>query len=162
MSSRLPPVLNFSPGADRRPATAEGRGAVYDFQYDADTDCRVSQGQLQAPAIDEQAAFGSNVLLSDGMAFVGVPGLLVGTGVVVAFALVEGSGNSHRCSRRSRRGARRGFGSSITFDGETARVGAPGSQGRGPDAGAAMPRPRRVISMEIAISTSSSESARGR
>ena len=106
------------------PAADDGQGAVYQFRYDADTDSWVDGGTLQAPLVNAQANFGADIAISDDVALVGSPGNIVGIGSVVAYQF---DGNGWELSTMLipfEASAQTGFGGSISFDGETALIGA--------------------------------------
>jgi choice-of-anchor B domain-containing protein len=110
-------------------AAGGGQGAVYAFQYDQETDAWQAQGALQAPALDQQTAFGSDVSIEGDIALVGAPGFFGGMGAV----LVYGSGQSGwelgtlLAPFETQGGTQ--FGQSISFDGTTAMIGAIGAGG---------------------------------
>lgn len=106
------------------PAADDGQGAVYPFRYDADTDSWVEGGALQAPLVNAQAAFGSDIVIHDDVALVGSPGNIVGIGSVVAYTFEEGAWELGTMLIPFEASAQTGFGGSITFDGETALIGA--------------------------------------
>ncbi len=112
------------------PSADDGQGAVYAYRFDAGSGTWQSQGQLQAPALDAQAGFGSDMEVSEGVALIGVPGFFQGTGAAYEYVL---SGDVWQLAAilqpfETAGGAQ--FGSSITFDGQTAWIGSPGA-GRG-------------------------------
>jgi len=108
-----------------------GQGAVYSFRYDAATDSWSSQGQLQAPALNQRTGFGADVVIAGDLALVGAPGFLGGTGAVLMYGAAEDDGwELVTLLTPFETTGGTAFGSSIDFDGTTAMVGAMGA-GRG-------------------------------
>jgi choice-of-anchor B domain-containing protein len=106
-------------------ATAdEGQGAVYAYRYDAATDSWNETGALEAPLVNPQAAFGSDMAIVDDIALVGAPGNIVGIGSVIAYAFDEDAWQVGTMLIPFEAAAQTGFGGSISFDGETALIGA--------------------------------------
>lgn len=114
------------------PQRGDDQGAVFAFRYDANADAWQPRGQLQAPGLQPQTGMGSDIALRDGTALVAAPGFFQGVGVVFAYGL-EGDAwtlESMLSPFQMEPGAQ--FGSSVSFDGETALIGAPGaSSGEG-------------------------------
>jgi choice-of-anchor B domain-containing protein len=110
------------------PALGEGAGAVFAYEYVAGTDSWEPRGVVQAPGLDEPAAFGTDLALAGGTALVGVPGFFGGTGITIAYGFEEGSWQFGGILSPFESGADAvQFGSSIDFDGETAWIGGPGA-----------------------------------
>lgn len=112
------------------PNVGDGQGAVYAYQYDETTDSWESQGQLQAPQIDQQTGLGSDLALSGDFALVGAPGFLGGTGAALVYVAAEGGWQLATFLTPFETQGGTAFGASIDFDGETAMIGAMGA-GRG-------------------------------
>jgi choice-of-anchor B domain-containing protein len=110
------------------PSGGGGTGTVYAYQYDAASDRWQAQGQLQAPALEEQAGFGTEIELVGPLALVGAPGVFQGTGVAFAYASFGGQWQFASIMQPFETQGGVQFGSSISFDGETALIGAPGAQ----------------------------------
>lgn len=108
-------------------AAGGGQGAVYGYRYDATADAWTEVGQLEAPLLNEQTAFGSDAEIVGDIAIVGVPGLLAGIGSAIAYAFVEGSWQLTSLLIPFEAAGATGFGSTISFDGTTALFGAAGS-----------------------------------
>jgi len=108
----------------------DGAGAVYAFQYDEATDSWRSQGQLQAPAVDQQPNLGADIALADGIALIGAPGFLSGTGAALMYVAGEGGWQLATLLTPFETTGGTAFGASIDFDGQTAMIGAMGA-GRG-------------------------------
>jgi choice-of-anchor B domain-containing protein len=110
-----------------------GQGAVYGYSYDAASDSWQSEGPLQAPALDQQSGFGSDMAIANDIALVGAPGFLGGLGAVLVYAAGDGGWELATFLTPFETAGGTGFGSSISFDGETAMIGAAnagGGQGR--------------------------------
>jgi choice-of-anchor B domain-containing protein len=104
-----------------------GQGAVYAYRYDAPTDAWVEAGELQAPLLTEQSAFGASAAIVGDIALVGAPGLLAGVGSVIAYALDEGEWQLTSLLIPFEAAGATGFGNAIEFDGRNAMFGAAGS-----------------------------------
>jgi choice-of-anchor B domain-containing protein len=111
-------------------AAGGGQGAVYAFVYDATSDDWQAQGQLQAPALDQQTAFGADVTMVDNIALVGAPGFFGGTGSVLMYGAGQGGWELATLLTPFETTGGTGFGQSLSFDGRTAMIGAAGA-GRG-------------------------------
>jgi len=109
-------------------SASDEMGAVYAYQYDAASDSWQSRGQLQAPALEEQAGFGSDIEMAGNLALVGAPGFFQGTGAVYAYVDFSGSWELTSIMQPFETVGGVQFGSSITFDGRTAMIGAPGAR----------------------------------
>jgi choice-of-anchor B domain-containing protein len=107
-----------------------GQGAVYAYAYDAATDAWQARGQVQAPALDEQSGFGSDLVIADGTALIGAPGFFSGTGAVFQYGLGDGEWQFATVLTAYQSTGGSQFGGSLSFDGETAWIGAAG-EGRG-------------------------------
>ncbi|MDX1494699.1 MAG: choice-of-anchor B family protein [Longimicrobiales bacterium] len=107
-----------------------GQGAVYAYQYDAASDSWQSQGQLQAPQMDEQTGFGADMAIADGIALVGAPGFLGGLGAALMYVGVDQGWQLATFLTPFETTGGTAFGASVDFDGEIALVGAMGA-GRG-------------------------------
>jgi choice-of-anchor B domain-containing protein len=113
-------------------AAGNGQGAVYSYVYDAGADSWQEQGQVQAPALDDQSGFGSDVVITDGTALIGTPGFFGGTGAVLQYGLGDGEWQFASVLTAYQTTGGSQFGGSITFDGETAWIGAAGeARGQG-------------------------------
>jgi len=103
-----------------------GQGAVYAFAYDEATDAWVERGQLQAPALNQQTSLGADLALGDDLALVGAPGFLGSTGAVLVYGYEEDAWQLTTFLTPFETQGGTSFGSSISFDGETALIGAGG------------------------------------
>lgn len=109
------------------PQRNNAQGAVYLYRYDAASDQWQPRGQLQAPGLQQQSGFGTDIALRDGVALVAAPGFLQGMGVVFSYTL-QGEAwplTSMVSAFQMEPGAQ--FGSSISWDGDLLMVGAPGA-----------------------------------
>ena len=109
------------------PESEEGTGVVFAYEYDAGTDSWQSQGAIQTIPLDEQAGMGGAITIADGMAMVGVPGFFLGTGAVFTYQFAEGGWQFASLLKPFETGGGSQFGGSITLDGQTAWIGAPGA-----------------------------------
>lgn len=107
-----------------------GQGTVYAFQYNPQTDSWQTQGQLQAPQVDEQTGFGSDVAIADGIALVGAPGFLGGLGAALMYVGTDQGWQLATFLTPFETTGGSAFGASVDFDGQTAMIGAMGA-GRG-------------------------------
>jgi choice-of-anchor B domain-containing protein len=103
-----------------------GQGAVYAFAYDADTDTWQEQGQLQAPALNQQTSFGADMALYDDIALVGAPGFLGSTGAVLVYGTDGEAWELMTFLTPFETQGGTSFGTSLAFDGATLLVGAGG------------------------------------
>lgn len=103
-----------------------GQGAVYAFAYDEATDSWTDQGQLQAPALNQQSAFGSDLAISGDLALVGTPGFLGSTGAVLVYGANGEAWDLQTFLTPFETQGGTSFGTSIAFDGTTLMVGAGG------------------------------------
>jgi len=111
-------------------AAGGGQGAVYAFVYDAASDDWQAQGQLQAPALDQQTAFGVDVTMVGDIALIGAPGFFGGTGSVLMYGAGQAGWELATLLTPFETTGGTAFGQSISFDGRTAIIGAAGA-GRG-------------------------------
>ena len=102
----------------------DDQGAVYAYEYDEATDEWTPMGPLQAPLVNAQAAYGSDIVIDGDIALVGSPGNIVGIGSVMAYGFVEGQWELGTMLIPYEAAAQTGFGGTIAFDGETALIGA--------------------------------------
>ena len=108
-------------------AAGGGQGAVYAYRYDATTDAWGEVGQLEAPLLNQQSAFGADAKIVGDMAVVGAPGLLAGIGAAIAYTFQEGEWQLASILIPFEAAGATGFGAAIAFDGTTAHFGAAGS-----------------------------------
>jgi len=109
------------------PARAGRQGGVYAFRYDAASDSWQARGRLQAPNLQAESSMGTDIALRDGVALVAAPGFLQGMGTVFAYSR-NGDGwelVAMLSPFQMEPGGQ--FGSSVSFDGTTALIGAPGA-----------------------------------
>ena len=109
------------------PARTDGQGAVYAFQYDAGSDRWQARGRLQAPGLAPQTAMGSDIALVDGTALVTAPGFLQGMGMVFAYQRTADGWELTAMLSPFQMEPGGQFGSSMSFDGNVALIGAPGA-----------------------------------
>jgi len=102
----------------------EGQGAVYAYEYDTGTDTWAPMGPLQAPLVNAQAAFGTDLKIDGDVALIGSPGNIVGIGSVMTYGFADGQWELTTMLIPFEAAAQTGFGGSIAFDGETAQIGA--------------------------------------
>ena len=103
------------------------QGAVYAFQYDPAADSWQARGNLQAPGLQPETGMGSDVALVEGTALVTAPGFLQGMGMVFAYSLAGGAWELTAMLSPFQMEPGGQFGSSLSFDGESALIGAPGA-----------------------------------
>ena len=103
-----------------------GQGAVYAFAWDDATDSWTDQGQLQAPALNQQSAFGSDIAVEGDLALVGTPGFLGSTGAVLVYGSTGDAWELQTFLTPFETQGGTAFGGSIAFDGTTLMVGAGG------------------------------------
>jgi choice-of-anchor B domain-containing protein len=108
-------------------AAGGGAGAVYAYEYTAGTDSWDAEGPLQSPAGDEQTSFGADLAVQDGMALIGAPGFFGGVGAVFTYGFSEGQWRFTTLLTAFQTSGGSQFGGSIVFDGQTAMIGAGGS-----------------------------------
>jgi choice-of-anchor B domain-containing protein len=107
-------------------ATADDdQGAVFAYEYDEGSDEWAPMGPLQAPLVNAQAAYGTDLAINGEVALVGSPGNIVGIGSVMAYGFEEGQWELSTMLIPYQAAAQTGFGGTIAFDGETALIGAP-------------------------------------
>jgi choice-of-anchor B domain-containing protein len=111
------------------PGANQGQGTVYAFEHDATSGSWEARGELQSLSLGEPMAFGTDIALSGGVALVGAPGFLGGTGVVLAYQLDEGAWQLAAMLVPFEAGGTVQFGASLAFDGETAWIGGPSDRG---------------------------------
>ena len=118
------------------PFASEGEGSVYGYSYNEGSNAWEARGQLQAPTLNNQAMFGTDMVIENGVSLVGAPGYLGGAGPGTGAVLVYGlAGDAWEfaslLSPYELTGAIQ-FGGSIAFDGNTAMIGAfSAAQGQG-------------------------------
>ncbi len=104
-----------------------GQGTVYAYDYDATTDTWMEHDPLQAPALNQQSALGTDVVLDGDLALVGTPGFLGSTGSVLVYAYEEESWQLQTFLTPFETQGGSAFGTSLAWDGSTLLVGAAGS-----------------------------------
>ena len=109
---------------------AEGAGAVYAYRWDGDSNSWQPRGQLQAPGLEAQAGMGSSMVMTDDVALVAAPGFLQGIGTVFEFNLDEDDTWQMASLLTPFQADGNGFGGALSFDGETAWIGASGAANR--------------------------------
>lgn len=114
------------------PSRGDDQGAVYAFRYNASSDEWEPRGTLQAPGLQAQSSMGRDIVLRDGTALVTAPGFLQGMGLVFAYTLSDDAWELTSMLSPFQMEPGGQFGSSLTFDGQTALIGTPGaSSGEG-------------------------------
>ena len=122
ISAKGDKVLVGSPAYNRQDAS----GAAYIFSYDDESGMWKQEARLEAE-LENRSAFGGAVLLIDGFAMIGAPGVDQGTGAVFVFAMDEETGEWSQVDKvMAFDGTSRAqFGSMLAQEGTSIWIGAP-------------------------------------
>ena len=113
-------------------AEADGAGTVYIYRYDATTDRWSPRGPLEGVQLGPQALFGADIAIEGETALISAPGFFQGLGVVFDYTYLPEQEGWQITSLLWPFAAEQGgqFGTSVSLEGETAWIGAPGAQGQ--------------------------------